>query len=76
MSTIAQNLEGELDQPWKKWMAKEIAARREAELDTTKKVEQERLRREYERSGQAQRVCNPTIMGDGHKIHYPVNAAG
>ena len=57
-------------------MAKEIAARKEAEVDEGKKLEQDALREEYEKSGDIRRMESPILTGDGNKIHYPDNAAG
>lgn len=57
-------------------MAKEIAARQEAELDKSKLNEQERLRVACEESESARRIDNPIVLGEGYKVHYPSNAAG
>lgn len=57
-------------------MAKEIAARKEAELDKSKMNERERLRVACEDSDSARRIDNPIVLGEGYKVHYPSNAAG
>jgi len=66
MEAPEHNFPAEPKQPWKQWLAKEINARREAEVDESKAAEQERLRREYEGSEDAQRLL----------CKYPDNASG
>ena len=69
-------VEDKLQQPWKQLMADEIAARKEAELDPSKKAEQEKLRSAHESKEGNRYACEQAPTKDGFQINQLASAAG
>jgi len=51
-------------QPWKAWLDKEIAARKEAEVDDEQRADQQKLRKAYLESPEGQRMVIATESGN------------